>query len=130
MSKLELNINRETAGKWGLNNMINILKDYPQTNFTEWQLLNVTHSNESETWVNMVCKVWYPAFDPWNRVMCDWTIGNHSFTARDGNQVNHGKNHMSALPSMKIWNTTVAGKLVRLHGPVKPYFNISPYSMT
>jgi hypothetical protein len=78
----------------------------------------------------MVCKVWYPAFDPWNRVMCDWTIGNHSFTARDGNQVNHGKNHMAALPSMKIWNTTVAGKLVRLHGPVKPYFNISPHSMT
>jgi len=130
MSKLNLNINRETAGKWGRMNMINILKEYPQTNFTEWQLLNVTHSNESETWVNMVCKVWYPAFDPWNRVMCDWTIGNHSFTARDGNQVNHGKNHMAALPSMKIWNTTVAGKLVRLHGPVKPYFNISPYSMT
>ena len=131
MSKLELNINRETAGKWGRMNMINILKEYPQTNFTEWQLLSVTHPNEpTEVCVNMVCKVWYPAFDPWNRVMCNWTIGNHSFTARDGNQVNHGKNHCIQLPSMKIWNTTVAGKLVRLHGPIKSNFTISPYSMT
>ena len=89
------------------------------------------HENKpNEIAFNMVCKVWYPAFDPWTRVMCDCTIGNHSFTARDGNKGNHGKNHSIQLPSMKIWNTTVAGKLVRLHGPVKPYFNISPYSMT
>jgi hypothetical protein len=109
--------------------MINILKDYPQTNFTDWQLLNVTHSKKPEevAWVNMVCKVWYPAFDPWMRVMCDWEIGNHSYTARDGNQVNHGNNHMTALPSVKIWNTTIEGRLVRLHGPVKPYFNTLPY---
>lgn len=126
----ELNINKDTCGKWGLNNMINILKEYPQTNFTEWQLLNVSHSNEPEnTWVNMICKLWYPDDDPWGRKMCNWTIGNNSFTAKHGNQVNHGKNHMAALPSMKIWNTTVAGKLVRLHGPVKPYFNTSPYQM-
>ena len=118
--KKHLEIDTQTCGKWGINHMINILKEYPQTNFTEWQLLNVTHSNESETWVNMVCKVWYPLFDPWNRVMCDW---------RDGNQVNHGNNHMAALPSMKIWNTTIDGKLVRLHGPIKPYFNTSPYQM-
>ena len=124
----ELNINKETAGKWGLNNMLNILKKYPQTNFTEWQLLSVTHSNEpTDKWVNMVAKVWYPAFDPWNRVMCDWTIGSQTYTARDGNKVNHGKNHMAALPSIKIWNTTIAGRLVRLHGPVKPYFNTLPY---
>jgi len=75
----------------------------------------------------MVCKVWYPAFDPWDRVMCDWTIGNNSFTARDGNQVNHGKNHCIQLPSMKIWNTTVGGKLVRLHGPTKSYVVTTPY---
>jgi hypothetical protein len=38
--------------------------------------------------------------------------------------VNHGKNHSIQLPSLKIWNTTVAGKLVRLHGPVKSHFVI------
>jgi len=125
MQKLKLTINQETCGKWGSDHMVNILKDYPQTNFTEWQLLNVTHSKKPEqvAWVNMVCKVWYPERDPWNRVMCDWEIRNQSFTAKHGNQVNHGKNHMAALPSMKIWNTTVGGKLVRLHGPVKNYFN-------
>ena len=130
--KKHLEIDVLTSRRWGIDHMVKILKDYPQTNFTEWQLLNVTHSEKSneDVWVNMVCKGWYPALDPWNRVMCNWTIGNNSFTARDGNQVNHGNNHMPALPSIKIWNTTVAGKLVRLHGPVKPYFTISPYSMT
>ena len=127
--KKHLEIDTQTCGKWGIDHMVKILKEYPQTNFTEWQLLKVTHSeqHDQDAWVNMVCKVWYPLFDPWNRVMCDWTIGNNSFTARDGNQVNHGKNHMTALPSIKIWNTTIAGKLVRLHGPVKSYFNTLPY---
>ena len=120
---MELTINQETCGKWGFNNMIEILKDYPQTNFVDWQLLNSFRENKpNEAWGNMVCKVWYPAFDPWMRVMCDREIGNRSFTAKHGNQVEHGKNHMAALPSNKIWNTTIAGKLVRLHGPVKPYF--------
>ena len=118
-----LEIDRLTCGKWGFNNMSEILTDYPQTNFTEWQLLNVHHKDKPmDACVNMVCKVWYPAFDPWNRVMGDWTIGNNSFTARDGNQVNHGNNHMAALPSVKIWNTTIEGRLVRLIGPVKDYF--------
>jgi hypothetical protein len=125
MSKLNLNINKDTCGKWKSRYILDILEKYPQSNFTEWQLLEMHHENKpNEIAVNMVCKVWYPAFDPWNRVMCDWTIGNHSFTARDGNQVNHGKNHSIQLPSMKIWNTTVAGKLVRLHGPVKSHFVI------
>ena len=125
---MKLTIDAHTCGKWGIDHMVNILKDYPQTNFTEWQLLSVTQRFEPEnTWVNMVCKVWYPAFDPWNRVMCDWTIGSQTYTARDGNKVNHGKNHMAALPSMKIWSTTIDGRLVRLHGPVKPYFNTLPY---
>lgn len=128
MQKLKLTINRESCGKWGLTNMINILKDYPQSNFTEWQLLNTFFKHSpTEVCINMVCKVWYPAFDPWDRVMCDWTIGNNSFTARDGNQVNHGKNHCIQLPSMKIWNTTVGGKLVRLHGPTKSYVVTTPY---
>ena len=128
--KKHLEIDALSCGKWGIDHMVKILKKYPQTNFTEWQLLKVTHSNASaDEWVNMVCKVWYPMFDPWNRVMCDWTIGNQSFSARDGNQVNHGNNHMAALPSMKIWNTTIDGKLVRLHGPVKSYFNTSLYQM-
>ncbi len=58
MSKLELNINKESCGKWGRHNMINILKDYPQSNFTEWQLLNTfLPNNPPEVCVNMVCKV-------------------------------------------------------------------------
>jgi hypothetical protein len=121
----ELNINRDTCGKWKSRYILDIIEEYPQTNFTEWQLLNVHHKDKpADECVNMVCKVWYPAFDPWNRVMCDWTIGNQSFTARDGNTVKHGNNHIIQLPSIKIWNTTVAGKLVRLHGPIKSYFVI------
>ena len=80
--KKHLEIDVFTCGKWGIDHMVKILKKYPQTNFKEWQLLKVTHSNASaDEWVNMVCKVWYPMFDPWNRVMCDWTIGNQSFSA-------------------------------------------------
>jgi hypothetical protein len=66
--------------------------------------------------------MWYPHYDPWGRKMCDWTIGNNKFSAKHGNQVKHGDNHNIQLPSMKIWNTTVAGQLVRLHGPIKSYF--------
>ena len=75
--KKHLEIDTQTCGKWGIDHMVKILKEYPQTNFTEWQLLKVTHSeqHDQDAWVNMVCKVWYPLFDPWNRVMCDWTIG-------------------------------------------------------
>ena len=60
--------------------------------------------------------------DHWGRKMCDWTIGNQSYTAKDGNKIKHGNNHSVQLPSIQIWNTTVSGKLVRLHGPIKSYF--------
>ena len=79
-------------------------------------------NNANEIAVNMVCKFWHPHADPWGRTMCDWTIVNNKFSAKHGNQVKHGNNHNIQLPSMKIWNTTVAGKLVRLHGPIKSYF--------
>ena len=121
----ELNINKETCGKWKSRYILDILEKYPQINFKEWELLEMHHENKpNEIAVNMVCKMWYPKFDPWGRVMCDWTIGNNKFSAKHGNQVKQGDNHSVQLPSMKIWNTTVAGQLVRLHGPVKSYFVI------
>lgn len=120
---VELNINTKTCGKWLPKYIIDILKKYPQTNFQEWELLEMYHQNRpNEIAVNMVCKFWHPHSDPWGRKMCDWTIGNQSYTAKDGNQVKHGNNHSVQLPSIKIWNTTVAGQLVRLHGPIKSYF--------
>ena len=125
MQNKELNINKETCGKWKSRYILDILEKYPQINFKEWELLEMHHENKpNEIAVNMVCKLWYPNFDPWGREMCDWTIGNQSFTAKHGNQVKHGDNHSIQLPSMKIWNTTVAGQLVRLHGPIKSYFVI------
>ena len=83
-----------------------------------------------EICVNMVAKDWYPVRDPWDRVMCDWETGTQTFTARDGNEVNMGKNHPIQLPSSKIWNTTIAGKIVRLIGPIQGGFNVAPHSMT
>ena len=121
----ELNINIETCGEWKSRYILDILEKHPQTNFKEWELLEMHHQNNAnEIAVNMVCKTWYPKFDPWSREMCDWTIGNNKFSAKHGNQVKQGNNHSVQLPSEKIWNTTVAGKLVRLHGPIKSYFVI------
>ena len=95
MSVKELNINKDTCGKWKSRYILDILEKYPQLNFKEWELLEMHHQNKpNEIVVNMVCKMWYPECDPWNRVMCDWTIGSHSFTARDGNTVKHGNNHI------------------------------------
>lgn len=127
---VELNINTKTCGKWLPKYIIDILRKYPQTNFQEWELVQMHHKNEpKKIAVNMVCKFWHPQYDPWGRKMCDWTIGNKSYTAKDGNQVKHGNNHNVQLPSMKIWNTTVAGKLVRLHAPIKSYFVKKPYTI-
>ena len=129
--KKHLEIDVLTCGKWKSRYILDILEKYPQTNFKEWELLEMHHLNKpNEIAVNMVCKLWYPDFDPWGREMCDWTIGNNKFSAKHGNQVKHGNNHSVQLPSMKIWNTTIDGKLVRLHGPVKSYFNKSPYQIT
>lgn len=120
---VELNINSKTCGKWKSRYILDILEKYPQTNFQEWELLEIHHQNDpNKIAVNMVCKFWYPHADPWGRVMCDWTIGNNKFSAKHGNQVKHGDNHSVQLPSVKIWNTTVSGQLVRLHGPIKSYF--------
>ena len=122
-SAFKLNINKDTCGKWKSRYILDILEKYPQTNFKEWELLEIHHQNKpNEIAVNMVCKMWYPHYDPWGRKMCDWTIGNNKFSEKHGNQVKHGDNHNIQLPSMKIWNTTVAGQLVRLHGPIKSYF--------
>ena len=52
----------------------------------------IHHVNRpNEIAVNMVCKFWFPYSDPWGRKMCDWTIGNKSYAAKDGNVVKHGK---------------------------------------
>ena len=127
---VELNINKNTCGNWLPKYIIDILKKYPQTNFQEWELLQIHHVNEpKKVAVNMVSKFWHPYSDPWGRKMCDWTIGNQSYTAKDGNVVNHGKHHNVQLPSTKIWNTTVSGQLVRLHAPIKSYFVKKPYSI-
>ena len=123
MPVVELNINSKTCGKWKSRYILDILEKYPQTNFKEWELLEIHHQNKpNEIAVNMVSKFWHPHDDPWGRKMCDWTIGNQSYTAKDGNKIKHGNNHSVQLPSIKIWNTTVSGKLVRLHGPIKSYF--------
>jgi hypothetical protein len=129
-SALKLNINKNTCGNWKSHYILDILEKYPQTNFQEWNLLEIHHKNKpNEIAVNMVCKFWFPYSDPWNRKMCDWTINNQLYTAKDGNQVKHGNNHSVQLPSTKIWNTTVAGRLVRLHGPIKSYFVVRQNSI-
>ena len=126
-----LEIDTKTCGKWLPKYILGILRKYPQTNFQEWELVQIHHINEpKKVAVNMVCKFWHPHADPWGRVMCDWTIGNQSYTAKDGNTVKHGQNHGIQLPSTKIWNTTVSGQLVRLHAPIKSYFVKKPYSLT
>ena len=80
---IELNINLKTCGKWKSRYILDILEKYPQTNFHEWELLEIHHQNDpNKIAVNMVCKFWY-----------------------------------------------VAGKLVRLHGPIKSYFVKKPYTI-
>ena len=128
---VELNINSKTCGKWLPKYIIDILKKYPQTNFAEWDLLEIYHVDRPEAKVvNMISNCWHPVNDPWGRKMCNWTLANKSYTAKHGNSVNHGENHVIQLPSEKIWNTTVSGQLVRLHGPIKNYFVQKPYSIT
>ena len=93
---------------------------FPITNEDEWERYVERYSYRS----HLIALVPNPKLDPWGREMCDWTIGNNKFSAKHGNQVKQGDNHSVQLPSMKIWNTTVAGQLVRLHGPIKSYFVI------
>ena len=53
----ELNINKNTCGKWKSRYILDILEKYPQTNFQEWELLEMHHQNNpNEIAVNMVCK--------------------------------------------------------------------------
>ena len=64
----ELIIDPKTCGNWIPEYIIDILKKYPQTNFQEWELLQMHHANEpKKVAINMVSKFWFPHSDPWGR---------------------------------------------------------------
>ena len=65
---VELNINSKTCGKWLPKYIIDILKKYPQTNFAEWDLLEIYHVDRPDAKVvNMISNCWHPVNDPWGR---------------------------------------------------------------
>ena len=56
-----LEIDTKTCGKWLPKYILGILRKYPQTNFQEWELVQIHHINEpKKVAVNMVCKFWHP----------------------------------------------------------------------
>ena len=76
-----LEIDTKTCGKWLPKYILGILRKYPQTNFQEWSWFNTSYKRTKK-----VGLIWYVNFGILmlirGRVMCDWTIGNQSYTQR------------------------------------------------